>query len=279
MVAVGVGVAVGVLVGVDVGVLVGVDVGVLVGVDVGVLVGVDVGVAVGVAVGVLVGEEVEVGPVEYVVAPAATETKMDWTYLTVPVPPMPLQQPTAHSSVPGLDALSPLPAVFSNAPTLPSSVPLNAAVMPTTVGEIRLTSVPPLVNSASWADPWKPLGHPSVVDQVGAGDRVRAPLDGFRARLPGSDPTPAARANPAVSSPAPAIIPSAPMSKTARRIPVTVLHLAFAPRREPRRSLVTGMGVDATASSANSGSTGGEKLENDLSADFQLCSSPRTGVE
>jgi hypothetical protein len=245
-----------VLVGVDVGVLVGVEVGVLVGVEVGVLVGVEVGVEVGVLVGV---GWLGVGPaltVEYELPSEDSLTKVSCTYSKLPVPASCAKQATAKATVP--------PSATSVTPRSPLmgpwNVPLNAAVGAFTTFETRLAKLPLVLNTDTTADFWKPVGHPSVVDQVGVDEA--APLAGLRLRLPGSKLL-AARANPAVSSPAPAIIPSAPVSKNARRIPVTVLHLAFAPRREPRRSLVTGMAVDATAWTANSGSTSGEKLEND----------------
>jgi hypothetical protein len=216
-VSVGVGVAVGVLVGVDVGVLVGVDVGVLVGVDVGVLVGVLVGVDVGVLVGVvppLGAEEL----VEYELPSEDSVTNVDWMYSTLPVPPAPLQHPIAHSLVPPWG----MPAKARSAPTVPSRVPLNAPVRPMlTAGEMRLASVAPL-NSAIWADAWKLVGHPSVVDHVGF--TVLAPLAGLRDRLPGSAPT-LASADAAVSSPAPAARPS-----TAR----STSHLTFASRSASR---------------------------------------------
>ncbi len=246
---VGVPVEVSVGVGVGVGVPVEVSVGVAVGVAVGALEGVDVGVAVAVLVGVDVGAPVGVVPplgaeelVVYVVAPAATDTNVDCVYTTgvapTPVPPGPFQHPTAHSTVPGDVAL--IPATLSRAPTLPSRVPPNEDVRPLfTVTEMRLARVPSGLNSVTLAEVWWPLGHPSVVDHVGAGVKVRAPLAGSRTRLPGSEPTPAAvaaklrgcvlapaSAEPAVSRPAPAVRPITAKSAS---------HLTFASRRESRR--------------------------------------------
>jgi hypothetical protein len=224
-------VGVGVGVGVDVGVLVGVVVGVLVGVVVGVLVGVVVGVLVGVVVGVLVGVDVGLGdpeeePVVYELPSGDSVTMVDWTYSELPVPPSPLQQATAHSTVPP----SVTPVMLSSCCTVPSSVEPapNGAVRPLLITvEMRLRSVPSGLNSSTRADPWKPFGQPSVVDQVGV--RVVAPLAGLRIRLPGSEPF-AASASPAVTSPAPVVIPTSPKNMTARRTLLAVRHLLLASR-------------------------------------------------
>jgi hypothetical protein len=72
-----------------------------------------------------------------------------------------------------------------------------------------------------------------VVDHVGVSER--APLAGLNLRLPGSDPTPAS-AGAAVVIAAPAITPITPIAPRrtrARRIVVTVRHLALAARRAP----------------------------------------------
>jgi len=213
---------------------------------VGVGLAVAVGVAVGVDVGVLVGVDVELLLVAYVPL-ANTVTNTDCTYLTgvlpVPVPPDPFQQPTDHSKVPGWEGLT--PPLFIRAPTLPFSVPLNALVTALTAGEMTLTRAPLGLNSASWADVQLLVGHASVVDHVGVA--LRLPLDGLRDRLPGSDPTPAARAIPAVSSPTPPIMPTAAKSTIPRRTPVAAgLLLIFSSREWPRSSFDAGIALHAT---------------------------------
>jgi hypothetical protein len=95
--------------------------------------------------------------VVYVLAPTATDTKMDWVNVLVPVPPGPLQHSTTHSTVPPDDELT--PAKLSSALTLPSSVPVleplivgpNGAVRPVLiVPEIADTRTPPgTVNSVT----------------------------------------------------------------------------------------------------------------------------------
>jgi len=238
----GLGDEVGVLVGVEVGVLVGVEVGesvgVLVGVEVGVLVGVEVGVAVGVAVG-----DAEV-PVKYVPL-LVTVTKIDCVYLTVPVPPGPFQQPIANSTVPP----EPIPSKVARRLSLKSSVPLNPAVRPwLTTGEMRLLNDPLVLKSAIWADTWKPAGQPSVVDHVGCSEV--APVAGLRLRLPTSEPL-AANANPAVSRPTPAIMPSAPETTTRRRSPAAARLMSLASLKGPMASLDTGIAANATALTSN----------------------------
>ncbi len=154
-----VGGALGVTAGDGLVVLVGDAVGVLLGVGVGELLGDSVGL--GEVLGEVLVEELDPGGavalVVYVLAPAATDTKIDCSYSTgvdpVPVPPGPFQQPMTNSSVPGVVAL--IPATFSSAPTLPSSVPLNELVRPaSTVGEISDTRVPLRLNSAISAESW-----------------------------------------------------------------------------------------------------------------------------
>jgi len=181
------------------------------------------------------------GPVAlvvYVVAREATDTKMDCVCLTVPVPPGPLQHATTHSTVPGVEALT--PPKFSRAPTGPCSVPAALPLIsgpnglvspPLMVLEITVCSTPPgAENSTRLADVWKPLGHASVVFQVGV--NVRPPVVALSTRLPGSAPTPASAA-PAVTIAAPAIMPMPPRRKTARRLVVAARHLVVARRRAP----------------------------------------------
>jgi hypothetical protein len=229
-------------------VLVGGAVGVPVGDGLVVLVGVGVAVAVGVGVPVPVCDGVldeldeldvpEVGVpagadvlVVYVVAPAATDTKMDCSYSTpvvpvTPVPPGPFQQPIAHSTVPGAVAVT--PATLSSAPTLPSSVPLNGAVRPAfTAGEISDTGVPVKLNSSISAEVSLLVGHASVVDQVGV--EVSAPVLALSTRSPGCAPTPA-NAVPAASRPAPAIMPITPRTTATRPVAVAVRNLTIAGR-------------------------------------------------
>jgi hypothetical protein len=74
--------------------------------------------------------------------------------------------------------------------------------------------VPLSVNSSTSADPWKPDGHASVLPQVGC--VVSAPEVALSVRPPGTVPT-AAIANPAVTRPVPAIMPTIAMNRVARR--------------------------------------------------------------
>jgi hypothetical protein len=127
--------------------------------------------------------------------------------------------------------------------------------------EMELAKLLSVLNSASWADPWLLAGHASVVFAVGVS--VVAPLAGVSTRLPGSDPTPEASANPAVTSPTPAIMPTAPESTTPRRILVAVRHLNFSSRKRLSVSLGAGIADHATACTANSGCPCGENLENE----------------
>jgi hypothetical protein len=127
------------------------------------------------------------------------------------------------------------------------SVPLNAVVTLATVGETLLPMLPSVFSAYRTADPWKPAGHPSVVDQVG--DKVVAPLGGLKLRLPGSVPVTASAAA-AVSSPAPAVTPS--------RLRVTS-DLTFASRRESSTTRVADIAANGMAKTANSGRTNGEK--------------------
>jgi len=96
--------------------------------------------------------------------------------------------------------------------------------------EIRLPGVPVRLNSVIAADPWKLVGHAVVVDQVGCA--VRGPEVWLSTKLPGWEPT-AASAIPAVSRPAPAVIPQIPRRKIARRVVLAVRHLAIASRSAP----------------------------------------------
>jgi len=104
--------------------------------------------------------------------------------------------------------------------------------------EIRLPGVPALVNSVIAADPWKLAGHAEVVDQVGW--VVKGPEAWLSTNLPGCEPT-AASAIPAVSRPAPAVMPQIPRRKIARRVVLAVRHLAVASRRAPDIICVVGM--------------------------------------
>jgi hypothetical protein len=131
---------------------------------------------------------------------------------------------TTHSEVPGADALR--LALASKAPTLPSKSPLNGAAGASIVFEIRPNEVVPTY-SVMLADPWKPVGHATVVDHVAC--VVSAPLAGLSTRSPGSEPTPAS-AIPAVSKPAPAVMPIIPRSAIVRRTGLAVRHLTVASR-------------------------------------------------
>jgi hypothetical protein len=128
-----------------------------VGVPVAVGVGVGVLDCVGEVVGDDVGEPVDVAEELVVKVPAAVAvTNVDCSHITgvvpVPVPLAAFQQPTAHSTVPGFEALN--PATPISAPTLPSSDPLNPALERPAdwTGETIVTSVPLVVNSATSAD-------------------------------------------------------------------------------------------------------------------------------
>jgi hypothetical protein len=230
--------------GLDVTVLVGSGLRLSVGFGLGLLLGLGVGEWVGVGVGVAdeAGLVVGVGPplgaeerVVYVPAEVAV-TNVDCSYTTgvvpVPVPLAPFQQPTAHSSVPGLEAL--IPATLSRAPTLPSSDPVNPGLARPALwtGEMRLTKVPLVVISATWADTRWPAGHAVVAFQVGvcvSGPLVTTEPANTSFRSPGCAPL-AASATPAVTSPAPVVMPSNAKSKKARRIVLTVRHLLIASR-------------------------------------------------
>src|SRR5215469_797250 len=177
---------------------------------------------------------VATGPAElvvYVVAPAAIDTKVDWTYWTLPVAPAPEKQPTAHSTVPGAVGLT--PAKFSSAPTLPCRVPLNPVVRPAlTFGEMMVDSTPPgAVNSVTWAAAWKPVGHPVVVCHVGVSLRLppvttAGGVPDSSCSWPGPEPT-AASAEPEAASPAPAVRPTAARITAPRRSRPAVIHFRF----------------------------------------------------
>jgi hypothetical protein len=92
--------------------------------------------------------------------------------------------------------------------------------------EIPPTKPPLSVYSSMSADPAKPDGHAVVLPQVGS--VVRGPEVTLSVRPPGMVPT-AATANPAVTRPAPAIMPIVPRSKVVRRIVAAVRHRAAAP--------------------------------------------------
>lgn len=212
---------------------VGVEVGVAVGVAVGVLVGVDVGEDVaataallrtlGVLVAVCDCVKLGVGPtlvVEYVVPSLDSWTKASWTYSTLPVPPDWLKQPTANATAPPFVTLVALSSVL----IVPCSVPLNAAVGLSTTADMLPATDPSVLNSDTTAEPWKPVGHASVVAQVGCVET--GPLSGVSVRLPASSVL-AAMAKPAVSSPTPAIMPTVAKATASRRIPVGVRLLAL----------------------------------------------------
>jgi hypothetical protein len=80
--------------------------------------------------------------------------------------------------------------------------------------EMPLTKLPLSVNSSTSADPAVADGHAVVLPQVGS--VVRGPEVTLSVRPPGMVPT-AATANPAVTRPAPAIMPTVPRSKVVRR--------------------------------------------------------------
>ena len=167
-------------------------------------------------------------------------TKVNWTYSTFPVPPEPLKHPTANATVP--------PFAMSVTLSIWLMVPWKVALWIAEVGlattfEMRLAKDPLVLNSDTTADAWKSVGHPSVVDHVGCW--LVAPLAGFRVRLPGSRVL-AAKASPAVRSPAPPIMPTAAKSTTRRRN-LTARHLSLASLKGPRASLDTGIAAHATA--------------------------------
>jgi hypothetical protein len=93
-----------------------------------------------------------------------SEMKASWTYSTLPVPPAALKQPTANAMVPPFAMF----VLLSMSPIAPWNVALwIGAAGAFTTFEMRLWKDPSVLNSATAADPWKPLGHASVVDQVG----------------------------------------------------------------------------------------------------------------
>src|SRR5580704_12162803 len=135
------------------------------------------------------------------------------------------------------------------------------------IGELIAVPVEFRLTSSRTADDWKPVGQPSVVVHVvvvalvpDVGLRITVPMVGS---VPTRDGPVAACPSPAVSRPAPAIIPSDPKSRTARGIAVAVRQLARTWRAEPTRSLASPIAADATASTPNSGRTAGEKLKNE----------------
>jgi hypothetical protein len=171
-------------------------------------------------------------------------THSAWTYVLLPVPPRPVEHATTNSLVPPLLTFVPSAMIW---PILPRSDPLNALVTLVTVGEALVAMLPSAFSAYRTADTWKPAGHPFVVDQVGV--KVVAPLGGWKLRLPGSVPVTASAAV-AVSSPAPAVNPSAPRSTS---------HLTFASRRESRTGRITDIAAHDMAQTANSRRTSGEK--------------------
>jgi hypothetical protein len=173
-------------------------------------------------------------------------THSDWTYVLLPNPPGCDEHATTNSLVPPAVTFVPMEMIWPIG-VLSSSPPLNAVVTLATVAEALVPMLPSVLSAYRTADPWKLVGHPSVVDQVG--DNVARPLDGLKRRLPGSEPVTASAA-PAVSSPTPAVRPSRLRTTSA---------LTFASRREPRTARVADIAAHGMAKTANSGRTSGEK--------------------
>jgi hypothetical protein len=157
-------------------------------------------------------------------------TKVSWTYSTLPVPPAPLKQPTANATVPPEEGR--LVALMSSPMGAWNVALVIGAAGAFTTFEMRLAKDPSVLNSDTTAEPRKPVGHASVVDQVGWLEE--APVAGLRVRLPGSRVL-APRASPAVSRPAPAIMPTAPRSTNSLRIPVAPRSRAAASYSDPAR--------------------------------------------
>src|SRR5262245_25292135 len=110
---------------------------------------------------------VTVGPVALVVyePPAVTVTKIDCTNVGVPVAVELAKHPTAHSS--GVPTGTSVPREI-RAATLPTTDPPNGAVTAVCVpAPIWLPMDPFRFSAYKTADPWSPVGHAVMVDQVG----------------------------------------------------------------------------------------------------------------
>src|SRR5215467_7230948 len=113
--------------------------------------------------------------------PAVTVTKIDCAHVAVPVPVVLAKHPTTHSS--GVPTGTSVP-VEIRAPTLPTSDPPNGAVTAVCVPTpIWLPTEPFWFSANKTAEPWKPVGHAVVVDQVGV--ELLGPVAGLSWRLPG----------------------------------------------------------------------------------------------
>jgi len=122
--------------------------------------------------------------------------------------------------------------VASRAPTLlSSSWPESGVVGALLTLEIPLTKVPSVRNSSTSADAVNPEGQAVVVPHFGCVVRGAGPML-LSVRPPGIVPW-VASANPAVTRPAPAIMPIVASSRVARRMVLAVRHLAAASCRAP----------------------------------------------
>ncbi len=115
---------------------------------------------------------------------------------------------------------------------LPCSSPVNGTVTLLATPDTVLTRVPLSVYSSTCADTLALDGHASALANFGV--EVSAPVAGTSDRTPGRVPV-AASANPAVTKPAPAVMPIVPRTRMARRVVLAVRHLAVASRRAPEK--------------------------------------------
>jgi hypothetical protein len=70
--------------------------------------------------------------------------------------------------------------------SVPLKAPVRASELLSTTGEIVVNVAPSEWTSSKTADPWNPLGHPSVVDQVGV--LLVEPVAALSFTAPGSVP-------------------------------------------------------------------------------------------
>jgi hypothetical protein len=70
--------------------------------------------------------------------------------------------------------------------SIPLNVPVRTSALLSTTGEMVVTVVPSEWTSSKTADPWYPVGHPCVVDQVGV--LLVEPVAALSLTAPGSVP-------------------------------------------------------------------------------------------